>query len=102
MDSFSSHSKGFPLNKNNYLKEFANSLCKLEFLNNVTSYDPYEETLDSSLRLAKGLELSVSQFLDASIDSPILFTIHRDNVLLVSDEIMITELVDKLNSVISK
>lgn len=100
--SFKKHSKDFSEDKRSYFREMANRLCRLPFVDNVASYNPYDETLDSRFYFQQGLSLSVSQLLDDAMDAPVLFSLHRNSMLLVSDELPLDELVDTLNEILAE
>lgn len=100
--SFAKHSDGFPAEKKNYLLQLANWVCKLPVSDNISSYNNYDETIDTILKLTDGTTLSLSQFLCDDIDAPVVFSIHRNNTLLVADELPLAEIVQTINSVISK
>lgn len=101
-DSFSKYSKGFPFEKMDFLSMLSNTLCKLKFVDNISSYNESDFSLDTILKLSNGLKLSISQFLDEDIDSPVVFSIHRGKTLLISDEMPIAEIVNIINSVEAK
>lgn len=101
-DSFSKYSEGFPFEKMDFLSVLSNSLCKLKFVDNISSYNKSDFSLDTILKLSNGLKLSISQFLDEDIDSPVVFSIHRGKTLLISDEMPIAEIVNIINSVEAK
>lgn len=101
-DSFSKYSEGFPFEKKDFLSVLSNSLCKLKFVDNISSYNESDFSLDTILKLSNGLKLSISQFLDEDIDSPVVFSIHRGKTLLISDEMPIAEIVNIINSVEAK
>lgn len=101
-DSFSKYSEGFPFEKMDFLSVLSNSLCKLKFVDNISSYNESDFSLDTILKLSNGLKLSISQFLDEDIDSPVVFSIHRGKTLLISDEMPIAEIVNIINSVEAK
>lgn len=94
--SFGDNSQGFPEAKCNYVKRLANAVCRLPFVDNLTTYNDDDETIDTMLRLSNGLKLRISQFIDEDIEAPVVFSIHRKKILLVSDELPIDEIVDKL------
>ena len=100
--SFSKYSEGFPFEKMDFLSVLSNSLCKLKFVDNISSYNESDFSLDIILKLSNGLKLSISQFLDEDIDSPVVFSIHRGKTLLISDEMPIAEIVNIINSVEAK
>ena len=95
-DSFKKNSEGFPADKYNYLRYLANEICRLPFVDNLSSYNDEDGTIDTQLKLSNGLRLSISQFLDDATDAPVVFSIHRKTVLLVSDELPMSEIVDTL------
>ena len=101
-DSFLKYSNGFPSEKKDYLSALSNSLCKLKFVDNISSYNESDFSIDTIIKLSNGLKLSVSQFLDEDIDSPVVFSIHRGRTLLISDEMPIAEIVNIINSVEAK
>lgn len=99
--SFIRYSEGFPVEKMNHFATMANALCKLEFNDNVSSYNKIDESIDTILKLKNGLTLSVSSFVDDTEDAPMVFSLHRGQTLLVSDELPINEIVRTINSVIA-
>jgi hypothetical protein len=100
--SFAKHSNGFPDKKKDYIVQLADMICKLPFYDNVSSYNDDDETIDTVLKLADGTTLSLSQFLDDDIDASVVFSIHRNKTLLIADELPLAEIVQTINSVISK
>lgn len=100
--SFVKHSKGFPADKREHFLLLANEVCKLQFNDNVSSYNEYDETIETILKLSDGLTLSISQFLDEDADASAVFSVHRGRTLLVSDEMPVREIVDTINSIIAK
>lgn len=100
--SFTKHSEGFPTAKKNYLMQLANLVCKLPFYDNVSSYNNDDESIDTILKLTDGTTLSLSQFLNDDVEAPVVFSIHRNNTLLVADELPLAEIVQTINSVIAK
>lgn len=101
--SFSKHSMGFPVDKTPYVIQLANLVCKLPFSDNVLSYyNNDDETIDTVLKLIDGTTLSLSQFLNDAIDAPVVFSVHRNKSLLIADELPLMEIVQTINSVISK
>lgn len=100
--SFSHNNDGFPTVKRSYFLCLANTVCRLPFVDNVSSYNNEDETIDTILKLAGGLTLSISQFLNDSEDAPVVFSIHRGKTLLVSDELPLSEVVGTILSVTDK
>lgn len=100
--SFAKHSEGFPIVKKNYIIQLANQVCKLPFYDNISSYNIDDESIDTILKLTDGTTLSLSQFLNDDVESPVVFSIHRNKTLLVADELPLTEIVQTINSVIAK
>jgi hypothetical protein len=91
--SFRRYSAGFPMEKQNYLIHMANALCRLNFKDNLLSFNHGDSAIDAVLKLAKGLTLSVSCFVDEEYDAPMVFSIHRGPVLLISDELPVGDIV---------
>ena len=98
-NSFAKYNKSFPADKQNYFSQMANALCKLEFRDNVSSYNETDASIDAVLKLTNGLTLSISCFVDEDFDSPMVFSLHRGKVLLVSDALPVGEIVRTINSV---
>jgi len=96
--SFSKYSDGFPTEKQSYFAYMADALCKLDFIDNVSSYNKYDSSIDTIIKLKNGLTLSVSCFIEDKKDAPMVFSIHRNHTLLVSDELPINEIVNTINS----
>ena len=97
--SFMRYSEGFPAEKQGHFSLMANALCKLDFKDNVSSYNKDDDSIDTVLKLSNGLTLSISCFVDEDEDAPMVFSIHRGTTLLVSDELPVEEIVRKINSV---
>lgn len=97
--SFQKYKNEFPSEKENYFNTFANAVCQLQFNDNVSIYNKYDETIDSVLKLQNGLTLSISQFINEDIDAPVVFSIHREKTLLISDELPLEEIVNTINSI---
>ena len=98
--SFMKHSDGLPGNKMSYMEYMANVMCGLSFSDNISSYNKFDDTIDSVFRLDGDLTLTMSQFLDEKIDAPVVFSIHRGEDLLVSAEMRMEELEKTVNEVI--
>lgn len=98
-DSFFKYSNGFPHEKRDYLSMLSNSVCKLQFIDNISLYNETDFSIDTIIKLSNGLKLSISQFLDEDVDAPVVFSIHRGKTLLISDEMPIAEIVNIINSV---
>lgn len=98
-NSFAKYGKSFPADKQQYFSHMANALCKLEFRDNVSSYNKDDSSIDTVLKLSNGLTLSISCFVDEDVDSPMVFSLHRGKVLLVSDVLPVGEIVRTINSV---
>ena len=96
---FNENNEGFPTEKFRYFNQMANALCQLDFDDNVSSYNEFDESIDTILKLKNGLTLSVSCFVDEEINAPMVFSIHRDTMLLVSDELPVDEMVKTIKSV---
>lgn len=101
-NSFNKNSEDFPKEKVGYLQYLANNASRLSFIDNVSSYNDDDESIDTILKLENGLKLSISQFIDDDIDDPVVFSIHRNGILLVSDELPLDEIVDTINSLKGK
>ena len=101
-NSFSKHKVGFPDEKMSYLDELANIVCHLQFKDNISEYNEYDETIDTVINLSNGLTLSISQFLCEKKDAPVVFSIHRERELLVTDAMPLKEVIDTINSVVQK
>lgn len=97
--SFARYGTGLPAEKMNYFSVMANALCKLDFKDNVSSYNSEDESIDTVLKLKNGLTLSVSCFVDEDTDAPMVFSLHRGKTLLVSDELPVNEIVKTIISV---
>lgn len=97
--SFLKNGKNFPKEKFSYFSVLSNEVCKLRFKDVVSLYNEYDESIDIILWLNSGLTLSLSQFITKSVDSPVVFSLHRGTSLLVSDEQPIDEIVESINSV---
>ena len=99
--SFMRYRKDISSDELSYFTSVANVLCKLDFKDNISSYNESDKCIDTVLRLSNGLTLSISSFLDEDINAPMVFSIHRGRMLLVTDEMPISEIVKTINSVVS-
>lgn len=99
--SFNRYGKGIPTEKYGFFNLVANTLCKLDFNDIVSSYNEDDLSIDTVLRLSNGLTLSISSFIDENINSPMVFSIHRGNMLLVADQMPINDIVETIKSVIA-
>ena len=97
--SFRRYNDGFPAEKQSYFAQMADILCRLDFNDNISSFNKIDASIDSVLKLKNGLTLSVSCFIEDEIDTPMVFSIHRGRVLLVSDELPLSEIVNTINTV---
>lgn len=101
-ESFSKYSEGFPAEKTEYFSLLVNSLCRLQFNDNLSSFNEEDNSIDTILKLSNGLKLSISKFIDEDINAPVIFSIHRGKSLLISDEMPVEEMVDTINSIVVK
>ena len=97
--SFIRYNEGFPQEKQNYFALMADALCKLDFKDNVSSYNKADASIDTMVKLKNGLTLRVSCFIDDEMDAPMVFSIHRGRTLLVTDELPVSGIVNTINSV---
>lgn len=97
--SFLRYSEGFPQEKQSYFALMADALCKLDFKDNLSSYNRGDASIDTVIKLKNGITLRVSCFIDDEIDAPMVFSIHRGRTLLVTDELPVSEIVNTINSV---
>lgn len=98
--SFSKYNEGFPPEKQEYFDYIANALCKLNFTDNICSYNKIDSSIDIVLYLECGIKVCLSYFIDGDEIVPVLFLLYRNGKLLVSDEMFINDVVDKINYVI--
>lgn len=98
--SFLKNSDGLPGNKMSYMEYMANVMCGLSFEENISAFNKFDETIDSVFKMSGGLTLSLTQFLDEEQDAPVIFSIHRDEELLVSAEMKLDELAKTVNEVL--
>lgn len=101
-ESFKKNNQSFPQEKNGYFLKMANTLSRIPFVDNVSSYNDDDETIDTVVKLPNGMKLSISQFLDDNVEAPVVFSLHREKTLLVSDELPIEDIVETLNQLIEK
>ncbi len=77
-------------------------LIQLPFIDSIMQYDTYDDILEYSLFFSDDLELSVSICADEQDLNNVSFSIYHEGELVVSNFISLLELVDKMNSIISK
>jgi len=97
--NFERYNDGFPKEKTSYFSQMVNVLCRLDFKDGLTTYNKSDASIDTVLNLRSGLTLSVSRFIEDDIDAPVVFSIHRGRILLVSDELPVDEIVNTIKSV---
>lgn len=69
----------------------ANVLCNIPFESVIASYNEYDESIDIKMSLSYNIHLSISRFVDDN-DDYVVFSIHRNKRLLVSNEMHLNEL----------
>lgn len=98
--SFLKNSDGLPGNKMGYMEYMANVMCCMSFYDNICSFNKYDETIDSIFKMSGDLTLTMSQFLDEDVESPVVFSIHRGEELLVSAEMRLDDLAKTVNEIL--
>lgn len=93
--SFLSNLHGFALDKMRIFRDIANVLCCIPFDSVIASFNEYDESIDIKMFLSYNIHLSISRFVDDS-DDGVVFSIHRNKRLLVSNEMHINELESKV------
>ena len=99
---FFKNNNGFPIEKNAYIIYLSESVSKLKFEDSVCYFNKFDNSIDTILKLKENIKVSISQFIDDEKDAPVVFSIHRGQTLLVSDELPIREIVDTINSVMEE
>ncbi len=97
VESFKKYDAKFPADKNGAYEALFEKISQLQFVDNVASYNEWDNSIDIILKLSNGLKVSISQFLDDE-DASVVFSIHRGKTLLVADEMPVSELVSTLNA----
>lgn len=72
-------------------RDIANVLCNIPFESVMASYNEYDESIDIKMSLPYNIHLSISRFVDDN-DDCVVFSIHRDKRLLVSNEMNLKDL----------
>ncbi len=99
--SFKKHNNRFPASADKYFNLLAKYLCAIPFTDNLASFNEYDASIDFRLSLPHDIFLNVSYFID-EVDNSVVFTIHHNKRLLVSDELPMDRLVSMLNEIIKE
>nr|WP_306444231.1 hypothetical protein [Odoribacter splanchnicus] len=99
--SFKKHNNKFPASADKYFNLLAKYLCIIPFTDNLASFNEYDASIDFRLSLPHDISLNVSYFIE-EIDNNVVFTIHHNKRLLVSDELPMDRLVSMLNEIIKE
>lgn len=85
------------------VQKVANSLldrlADVAFMDDIVQYDAEQESVTARLDLGSGYDVSVTQFAD---EENVLFSLFHGRKLLVSDEMDLDNLVERLNNVVAK
>lgn len=98
--SFLRHCDGLPNDKMKYMEYMANEMCGISFCDNISEYNSIDATIDTIFKMSGGLTLTLSQFIDDEVDTPVVFSIHRGTDLLVSAEMKLGDLAKTINEVL--
>lgn len=93
--SFLSNLHGADVDNIRSFRDMANVLCNIPFNTVIASYNEYDESVDVKMSLSYNIHLSISKFVEDSDDS-VVFSIHRNKRLLVSNEMHLNELESKI------
>lgn len=97
-NSFEKHNKNFPPSSYLYVNKINAILNKIPFEGSLVEYDEFDESVEYCLILPFNIYVRISCFMD---DEDVTFTIHRQNSLLVADEMPVSMLAEKLINMIS-
>ena len=99
--SFSLH--GGKMIPSHYLKDFywmANLLCGVLFREAIVQYDSELSMIDYYLILPDGIRLTIGRFVsEDEVDDTVDFSIYRKRKLLVSGEMSLDKLVERIKSI---
>lgn len=93
--SFSLNLHGFTIGNMSFFEDMANVLCNIPFESVITSYNEYDESIDIKMSLSYNIKLSISRFVDINDDN-VVFSIHRNKRLLISNEMRLIDLEQKI------
>ncbi len=79
----------------------ANLLSSIPFSDNIASFNKEDQSIDIRLMLPFKLYLTISRFIDEEDSKNVLFTIHRDGNLLISNELPIDKLVSEFKNLLN-
>lgn len=97
--TFERYSKNVSEEIKTEFKSLALCLSNISFEDNLCKYNKVDECLDFYLSLPYDLHLNASHFIDEA-ENDVVFTIHHHKHLLVSDELPVGALVDKLKEIL--
>lgn len=100
-NSFKKHNNKFPTSADKYFYLLAKHLCVIPFNDNLASFNEYDASIDLRLTLPYDIFLNVSYFIE-DVDNSVIFTIHHNKRLLVSDELPMDKLVSMLDELIKE
>lgn len=96
-NSFEKHKENCPGSAYLYINRISAILSKIPFDGSLVEYNEFDESVEYCLMLPFDICVRVSCFID---DDDVAFTIHRQNKLLVADELSVSVLAEKLNALI--
>ncbi|MCM1302072.1 MAG: hypothetical protein NC250_01050 [Alistipes senegalensis] len=79
----------------------ANLLSSIPFSDNIASFNKEDQSIDIRLMLPFELYLTISRFIDEEDSKNVLFTIHRNGNLLISNELPIDKLVSEFKNLLN-
>lgn len=93
--SFLLNLHGFTIGNMSFFEDMANVLCNIPFESVIASYNEYDESIDIKMSLSYNIKLSISRFVDINDDN-VVFSIHRNKRLLISNEMRLIDLEQKI------
>lgn len=99
--SFNASKLNYPACSMDVFRDLANIVCNIPFKTVISSYNPYDESVDLVLKMDFNINLSISKFIDDDEDN-VVFSIHRNKRLLVSNEMSLRDIEAKMITLINE
>lgn len=99
--SFSASKLNYPACSIDVFRDLANIVCNIPFKTVISSYNPYDESVDLVLKMDFNINLSISKFIDDDDDN-VVFSIHRHKRLIVSNEMPLRDVEVKMITLINE
>ena len=101
IESFNAPKLNYPACSIDVFRDLANIVCNIPFKTVSSFYNLYDESVDLVLKMDFNINLSISKFIDDDEDC-VVFSIHRNRRLLVSNEMPLRDIEEKMITLINE